>query len=323
MMPFPVARIPSRFRIVPAAAIALALTHAPLVAEEKGAVSEQVDAVMAEAARLGLPVIAVASTDSCEEAPRLKRRLVGDVALQPLVARFALVELRMSGDDKWTWKRWQERFDSHRRQSPQVFVIRADGRKMFSGDPPADLAGFLRHQLGQGGQPLAQRQAELFASQLETAARLQAAGDLAGAVRAVMPAVRVPSFARSVVQSVAFRAAVAERMLARIEHAATEPGVGTDRLASVELLVAAAEEFATSLPEVARAARERTVEIGRDAEGRETVRQAQLLHRAAVTSRRSAERGLVLYEQIIELDPQSPAAELAAVRLRSLDACTP
>lgn len=303
--------------------LALALAPLPLVAADKEAISEPVDAVMAEAARLGIPVIAVASTDSCTEAPVLKQRLVADATLHPLTSRFAVVELRMSGDDKWTWKRWQERFDSHRRQSPQVFVVRADGKKMFSGDPPADLAGFLRRQLAQAGQPLVPRQADTFAAQLETASRLQTAGDLAGAVRVVMPAARMPSFARPVVQSVAFRRAVAERMLARIDSAGAEQGVVTDRLAAIEVLVAAGEEFAVTLPDVSRAARERTAEIGREPEGRELVRQAQLLHRAAVAARRSTDRGLALYEEIIALDPAAPAAELAAVRLRSLEGGAP
>jgi hypothetical protein len=289
-------------------------------ADDKAAISEQVDAVMNQAARAGMPVLALASTDSCTEAGPLRQRLAGDAALRPLVARFAFVELRMSGDDKWTWKRWQERFDTHRRQSPQLFVIRADGRKLFSGDPPADLAGFLRHQLGQVGQPLVPRQADLFEAQLRAASELQTRGDLAGAVRSVTPACRVPSFARPVVESIAFRAAVADRMLDRIERAAAEPGADTDRLAAVELLVAAAEEFATTLPDVARTARENVAEVGRDPAGREMVRQAQALHHAAVAARRSADRGLALYEQIITTHPQSPAATLAAVRLRSLDA---
>lgn len=275
---------------------------------------------MAEAFRLGMPVLAVASTDSCEEAPQLKQRLVSDPVLQPLVARFAVVELRMSGEDRWTWKRWQERFDTHRRQSPQVFVIRADGRKMFSGDPPADVAGLLRQYLGQCGQPLAPRQADLFESQLEAASELQAEGDLAGAVRLVTPAARVPSYARPVAASIALRKAVSARMLERIEQAAEMPGTGGDRLMAVELLVAAGEEFAATLPDVARAARDRLAEFGREPEGREMVRQGQLLHHAAAAARRSAGRGLSLYEQIIAAHPDSPAAALAAARLRSIDA---
>lgn len=244
-----------------------------------------------------------------------------DPMLQPLVARFAVVELRMSGDDKWTWKRWQERFDTRRRQSPQVFVIRADGQKMFSGDPPGDVAGFLRQQLNASGQPIASRQADLYEAQLEAASRLQAAGDLAEAVRCVTPAARVPSYARPVVQSVAFRAAVADRLLKDIARAGAEAEAeaGSDRLAIAEMLVAAVEQYAATLPDVARAARERTAEIGREPEGRETLRHAQLLHHAATAARRSAHRGLALYEQIIASHPDSPAAEIAAVRLRSLD----
>lgn len=50
------------------------------------------------------------------------------------------------------------------------------------------------------------------------------------------------------------------------------------------------------------------------------VRQGQLLHHAAAAARRSAGRGLSLYEQIIAAHPDSPAAALAAARLRSIDA---
>jgi hypothetical protein len=200
-----------------------------------------------------------------------------------------------------------------------MFVIRADGRKMFSGDPPADVAGFLRRHLTASGQPIAARQADLYEAQLEAASRLQAAGDLAEAVRCVTPAARVPSYARPVVQSIAFRAAVADRLLRDIAQAGADPAAGSDRLAVAEILVAAAEQYAATLPDVARAARERMAEIGREPEGRDTLRQAQLLHHAATAARRSAQRGLALYEQIIARHPDSAAAEIAAVRLRSLD----
>lgn len=98
------------------------------------------------------------------------------------------------------------------------------------------------------------RQADLFESQLEAASELQAEGDLAGAVRLVTPAARVPSYARPVAASIALRKAVSARMLERIEQAAEMPGTGGDRLMAVELLVAAGEEFAATLPDVARGA---------------------------------------------------------------------
>lgn len=320
-------------RVALAAVIAAALVPMQSIADEEVAVSEQIDAVMSEAARLGVPVLAVASTDDCREGPVLKRRLAGNPVLQPMVAQFAIVELRMSGDDKWTWKRWQDRFDTHRRNTPQVFVIRADGRMTFSGDPPADLAGFLREQLDRSGQTIPPRQADHLEAQLEAASRLKAEGDLVGAVGAVMPAVRMPTFARPVVQSIAFRSAVAEGLLQRIEKDpgnpdeenpdAAKPVSAMDRLAAVEEIVAASDQFIATLPEVARAASKRLAEISRDPEGRERIRQAQLLHRAALASRRSPDRGLAVYEQIIATYPDSPAAKLAATRMSELHGVSP
>lgn len=308
--------------------MAAALVPSSRVAAEKITISERVDAVMDQAARLGVPVLAVASTDVCREGPVLKRQLMGNPALQPLVARFAVVELRMSGDDKWEWKRWQDRFDTHRRNTPQVFVIRADGRMTYGDDPPADLAAFLREQLDRSGQPLGARQADQFENQLEAASRLQAEGDLAGAVGAVMPAVRMSSFARPVVQSVAFRAAVAEGLLERIRQVAEPATVdqavsAADQLARVEEIVAAAEQFVAMLPEVARAANKHLADVSRDAAGKEMVRQAHLLHRAAVATRRSPDRGHALYRQIIAIHPDSPAADLAAKRLEGVAGRSP
>lgn len=311
------------FRVAHGLVIVAALVHLPVMADDAGTISAEIDAVMNQAARMGIPVLAVASTDTCREAPLLKRRLAGDPAVQPLAARFAIVELQMSGAEKWTWKRWQDRFNSHRRNTPQVFVIRADGRKMFAGDPPADLAGFLRGQLGQSGQLITPRQADLFDNQLAAATRLQGEGDLAGAVGAVMPATRMPSYARPVTQGVAFRAAIAAELLARIERMAEEPEAGLEHLAAVEMLVATSEEFVATLPHVARAARDEMEKISRDPAGRETVRLAQLLHRAAVAARRSEDRGSEVYKQIIAMQPDSPAAELAAARLHSLGAGSP
>jgi hypothetical protein len=307
------------------AVVAAALFQLNVAADDKVMISERIDGVINGAARLGVPVLAVASTDSCRDGPVLKRRLANNPALQPLVARFAIVELRMSGNDKWEWNRWQGHFDIRRRNTPQVFVIRADGRVSFSGDPPADLAGFLRAQLDSSGQPITTRQADQFEARLQSAAQFQEEGNLAGAVGAVMPAVRMPSFARTIVQSVAFRAAVARVLLERIERAGDGPDAdsqntgrppsATEHLAAVEEIVAASEQFVTTLPDVARAASKRLAEISRDPDGAETVRNAQLLHRAAVAARTSADRGLALYHQIIATHPDSPAAELAATRI--------
>lgn len=320
-------RVRSAYRSAALVMVMAALGPWSLAADEKITISEKVDAVMDQAARLGVPVLAVASTDVCREGPVLKRQLAGNPALQPLVSRFAVVELRMSGDDKWEWKRWQDRFDTHRRNTPQVFVIRADGRMMYGDDPPTDLGGFLREQLDRSGQPIGTRQADQFENQLEAASRLQAEGDLAGAVGAVMPAVRMSSFARPVVQSIAFRATVAEGLLERIRQAAGPAGEedvsATDRLARVEEVVAASEQFVATLPEVARAANKQLADFNRDAAGKETVRQAHLLHRAAVATRRSPDRGHALYRQIIANHPDSPAADLAAQRLADIAGRSP
>jgi hypothetical protein len=307
------------------AVVAAALCQLTVVADDKVLISERIDGVINGAARLGVPVLAVASTDSCRDGPVLKRRLANNPSLQPLVARFAIVELRMSGNDKWEWNRWQGHFDIRRRNTPQLFVIRADGRVSFSGDPPAELAGFLRAQLDSSGQPITTRQADQFEARLRSAAQFQEEGNLAGAVGAVMPAVRMPSFARPIVQSVAFRAAVARVLLERIERVGDGPDAGvqdagrrtsaTEHLAAVEEIVAASEQFVTTLPEVARAASKRLAEISREPDGTETVRNAQLLHRAAFAARTSADRGLALYHQIIAMHPDSPAAELAATRI--------
>ena len=303
------------FLVGPLVAAGLGWSVARADDEQPLVISEAVDAVLVQAARSGTPILAVAGHENCREAPTLKRRLVTEPSLQPLVGRFALVELEMTGDRLWEWKRWQARFESRLRKSPQVFVIRADGTSLYAGEPPPDLASFLVAHLSRAGLPLAPRQAEQFTAQLDAATRLRDGGDLAAAVRALTPAVRTPSFAESVVRSAALRGTIAAQALAAVDEAAAKVADQPEDVAAALVLVATADDFAPTLPEVARAARERLTATGRTPAGRELIRQAELVWRADEATRRAPDVGRGMYERIIAAHPRTPLAELAAQRL--------
>lgn len=286
-------------------------------------VSARIDALLDRAAESGMPVLVVAAEEDCRETPLLQRRFATDPVLQGLAARFVPLPLTMSGNDGWEWRAFRKLVDAQGRRSPWLIVIRADGQVLSSGDPPADLAGFLQAQLQLAGPPLPAAQAEQFRRRLAEAEKLVATGDLPAAARALVPAARSASHARSVVAARARMEEIATRALDRLGEARKAVGTDAAGLAAAVELCGLAREFRGLLADVVRQAEAARRELEADPLLRPVIGQAREIDQANEAAAQSVARGRTLFARIAERHAGTPAAELAAARIAALDGAAP
>jgi hypothetical protein len=273
--------------------------------------SPRVEGVLQEAARTGQPVLAVAGYADCAACRRFKQQL----ATQPLVTQFTLLELTMNGDGWREWKAWQGMTDTNQKSSPQVFVIRADGRTLHDGSVPKDLAGFLRGQLEQSGQPLSADQAAHFDETLAEAKRLATAGDRVEALRILAPALKVQSFAAPARASQEFREQLGAEIKTSVDEATGRVADSEEGIEAAVILVDASKSFSKSLPEVAKAASVAITMLKKKPDLRTVLQQAEQLQQADAAARQSAAKGADKYRKVVEQHAGSAAAAVAESRL--------
>ena len=287
---------------------------AAAAAAEPAGQSPRVAGVLEEAARTGRTVLAVAGYADCAACRRFKAQL----GSQPLVAQFAVLELTMNGDGWREWKAWQDMTDTNQKSSPQVFVIRADGRVLHDGPVPQDLGGFLRGQLDQGGQPLSADQAEKVAKALTEARELATAGDRLGALRMLAPALALRSFAAPARTVHDYSETLAAEIRTSIDEAAGGVADSPEGVEAAVALVDASRSYAKLLPEAAKAASVALTSLRKKPELRAVLQQAEQLQQADAAARQSADKGADKYRGLVEQHPGSAAAAVAEARLAKL-----
>lgn len=283
-------------------------------AAEAAGQSPRVAGVLDEASRTGRTVLAVAGYADCAACRRFKSQL----GSQPLVAQFALLELTMNGDGWREWKAWQDMTETSGKSSPQVFVIRADGHVLHDGPVPRDLAGFLREQLDQGGQPLSADQAAKLDKTLAAARELATAGDRLGAIRSLAPALAVRSFATPARAVHEYGKTLAAEIRTSIDEAAGRVADSPEGIEAAVALVDANRSFTKLLPDAAKAAAASLASLKKKPELRGVLQQAEQLQQADAAARQSAEKGADKYHKLVEQHPGSAAATVAEARLAKL-----
>lgn len=283
-------------------------------AAEAAGQSPRVAAVLEEASRTGRTVLAVAGYADCAACRRFKSQL----GSQPLVAQFVVLELTMNGDGWQEWKAWQDMTDTNGKSSPQVFVVRADGHVLHNGPVPGDLAGFLRGQLDQGGQPLSADQAAKLDKTVAAARELATAGDRLGAMRSLAPALAVRSFAAPARAAHEYGETLATEIRTSIEEAAGRVADSPEGVEAAVALVDANRSLMKLLPEAAKAAAVTLVSLKKKPELRAVLQQAEQLQQADAVARQSAEKGGDKYRRLVEQHPGTAAATVAEARLAKL-----
>ena len=273
---------------------------------------------LALANKLGKPVLAVASGESCPPCLALKHTLRTDENIRAVLERFVLLEMDVKSLE---FAQFSARFPHRLQAIPIVFMLRPDGKVLYgrSGGMLADaLVRLLASGLESSGCGLTEEQAEEISQRVEQARGLYQAGDLVNAYRHVAATSELRSYAGPVCQATQLRRQLATELIQRkssLEAGFTQVGNQfTTALVIYELYISASADV--ELQQV-------LAQILSVKETCPTTRTAVLQAKHSVRARHHELNGQrqaaqTSYQLVVDLDPNSPAAHQAGSRLRMM-----
>jgi hypothetical protein len=267
----------------------------------------------------GKPILAVASRETCGLCQALKRRFASEASLRPLLAEFVPLHLDV---DEPAWQEWARQFPAEGNTLPFLYVIRADGEKLYAkGGAPqgAELPQMLGGMRQQSGTELSAKQAEKLQAALTTANEAISAGDTAKAVATIVPAAVRGSFAQPAVEATRLLETLTEQGKQAITEAESKLASPDTTIDGAVALVETLRVY-KKLPEVFKLANE-AKRSHKEAAIKLAFVQAAMIDKGRVfESRTQTAKAIDAYRAVAAKYPDTPAAALVQARIDALEA---
>jgi hypothetical protein len=272
----------------------------------------------------GRPLLIVAGRHTCGLTQGVLQNLESP-ALRPMLAPYVNVFADVDGAEG---RACREKYGSPGNMLPYVYVVRADGEKLFSHSGMMELPEIremLSAQAGKAGKNLTPKEKALLQKALDGAKRAQKSGDLAEAVRSLLPLKRLgplgelPCYTSQGSEANKLVADLIEEGKKAFKEVEEGLADGAPTLEAVLAYVKARRTFA-ALPalkvEVGAAARK--YDHRRDLA--DLLHQAEALDRAqvAAASGRDPKKAADAFRKIAATYPDTDTAKLAAAELKKL-----
>ncbi|HUE73949.1 MAG TPA: SHD1 domain-containing protein [Pirellulaceae bacterium] len=256
-------------------------------------------------------------------------RLSTDRSIGPLVAQFVPLKIETDGDK---WGSWARQYSHEGEGIPIVFVIRADGQKMYgkSGGLGNQLPQFLATQLVSAGRIFTPAQLTQVQGAVDEAKNSLAAGDSFTAVKRLDalkklgPTGKLGSYAGPALEADKLVAQLVEEGKAALT-AAKDQLAGNEKFAGA-LGILSANRIYGSLAELKKDLGTAERDLRKDLSLREMVTQAEAVDKAlALVSTKSGKAAAVdALARVVTRFPDTPAAALAQEKIAALggDAAT-
>jgi hypothetical protein len=255
-------------------------------------------------------------------------RLNTDRSLAPLVAQFVPLKIETDGPQ---WGAWARKYTSEGNGIPIIYVIRADGEKLYgkSGALGDQLPLFLRAQLVSAGRILSPAELSHVQSAVAEAKEALTAGDSFTAVKRldalkkIGPAGKLGSYAAAALEADRLVAQLTEEGKAALA-AAKEKLAGDDKLEGA-LAILSANRIYGALPELKKELGTAERELKKDASLKETVAQAEAIDKALalVSTKNGKKAASEALAKIAARYPNSPAASLAQQKIEEISGDAP
>jgi len=164
-----------------------------------GDISANVETSFVESGDLGMPVLVVATSQSCPPCRALKHVMRTDQQVQELLERYVVLQLDVNS---YEFEEFSRRVPHHLNMIPMVFMLRPDGKVLYaqSGGLSSDtLQRLLRAGVKASGRRLNESEAHEMSRRLDKAQELYDSGDIVNAYRHAAAVSAVPSYATSIV----------------------------------------------------------------------------------------------------------------------------
>ena len=283
--------------------------------------ADQIDDALALSKKTGRPVLAIAGSDTCAACKALEKSLQSQTSLQPLLAQF--VPLRVGFSGTGDYGKWAALYPVEGNSIPKVFVIRADGEKLYGqSGAPTSLGEFLQQQLGASGAILSAAQIDQLSQQVAKAKKLLDEGNVPQAITATMRCMTTKSFAEPAVAASQLFAKIetdGQTAIKQASESLTKSDAPDAQLMAVVTLTETARLYA-KLPLVAKAANVALRDVRKEKNNRDVLKQAEAVDAAKDLERKSpGPRAMTKYQQIAKDFPDSPAARFAQERIAVLE----
>gem|GEM_PF-979882 len=273
----------------------------------------------------GRPILAVAGRQSCG----LTQAVLGHLkepALLPLVSQYVYLSIDVDGPD---WASWTQKYGRPDGTTlPFVYVLRADGEKLFSHSGVMDsneIRQLLAGQAAKAGKPLSAKEAAVVQKAMAEAKQAYEKGDAGEAVKSLVPLKKLgllgsaASYAKAAVDANALVAKLTKEGKAMLKEADEKLSAGDPSFAGA-LGYARAKRIYTPLTTLKTelAAASRKYERLRDLA--DLFRQAEALDRAQALalSPHGKAKAADAFQRIVSTYPDSEAAKAAAEELKKL-----
>ena len=253
----------------------------------------------------------------------LMERLNTDRSIGPLVAQFVPLKIETDGSDKWG--EWSRKYSHEGSGIPIVFVIRADGEKMYGkSGSPVELPRFLASQLVSAGKIFSAAQLTQVQAAVEDAKKSLAEGDSFTAIKRLDslkrlgPTGKLGCFAEPAVEADQLVAQLIDEGKAALA-AAKEQLSGNEKLAGA-LGILSANRIYGVLPELKKDFGAAERELRKDGSLKELVAQAEAIDKALamVSTKNGKPAAVEALGRVADRFPDSPAAALAQEKIAAL-----
>lgn len=242
------------------------------------------------------------------------------------MVQFVPLKVETAGEP---WQKWARQYSHEGNGIPIIYIIRADGMKLYgkSGPVPGeDLGRFLAFQLATAGRVLNDVEAELLTEAVAAANKAIADGDTFNAVKALYrtkklgPLGNLGSFAKVAAEADQLVKQLTEEGKARLEEIRTKLASGDGSFEDV-LALAETNRNYKMLPALKVDLTVATRDVRKDAALRDMLSPAETLDRALalLTLPKYRSRGITSLKQIVTRYPGSPAEKIAREKLQELD----
>jgi hypothetical protein len=273
----------------------------------------------------GRPILAVAGRQTCG----LTQAVLGHLkepAMLPLVSQYVNLSIDVDGPD---WASWTKKYGAPAGTTlPFVYVLRADGEKLFSHSgimQGEEIRMVLLNQAASAGRTLSPKEAAVVQKALEEAKRAHEKGDAGEAVKSLLPLKKlgllgtVNSYAKPAVDANQFIGELTKEGKAMLKEADAKLSSGDPTFAGALAYVKAKRVFTpltTLKTELAAASRK--YERMRDLA--DTLRQAEAVDRAQALAASPHGKGKAAeaFQRIVSAYPDTDAAKAAAEELKKL-----
>ena len=244
-------------------------------------------------------------------------RFEEEPAVRQLAAQFVLIKLDTGGSEDW--KKWSRKYDHEGRGIPIVFVVRADGKQLYGkSGTPDPLEAFLLLALNGSGKILNDRQLDKLAKDAEQAQTHVEAGELEQAVALVARSAGSGSFARPAVAIDKLATELEEKGNMAFEEA-RQPFASDGATLDQAFALLDAEQTYGELPSLKKTFNAALADLRKDAAKRELLQQAELIQKArGHEAEQKWKPAVAAYQLVVTKFPDTPAAELAAGKLKEL-----